>query len=105
MLRAKVSYSSNGQHISRSDLKAHFTLDVYAEKDKPIGVMHVYPPAKGDKGSPKLFSSPWEKALQVSCPNDHLIDFANMENHTRQAALGKSSRRRDSICDTVNCRI
>ena len=68
MLQAKASYSSSGQYISHSDLKAHFMLDVYAEKDKPIGVMHVYQLTKGDKGSLKLFSSPWEKALQVSCP-------------------------------------
>jgi len=66
MLRAKVSYSSNGQHTSRSDPKAHFTVDVYGEEDKPIGVMHVYPPAKGDKGTLKLFSSPRKKAFQVS---------------------------------------
>ena len=105
MLWAKVSYSSNGQHTFYSDPKAHLTLDVYGEEDKPIGVMHVYPPAKGDKGSLKLFSSPRKKALDVSfLQRTCLQQWPDWFFRRGESIKLPLESRLDSICDTINCR-
>ena len=54
---------------------------------------------KGGQRISQAILQPLGKSTPSKLPNNHLIDFAGMENQTRQAAIGKSSCRHDLICD------